>query len=206
MKTCPHCHNENPVDFSYCRYCGNALNGVPENKPKSIWKRLPAWVWIILIVGGIAALILTLIGSFIAIATMEGVASIVILICGIVGFGVIPLRRPDRAGSFARAIGLSFFALMGATVDQTGNFLYNKPIEMCFCHDGTSLTRDIDVTNPIPGQTNITQDYTCYDSTGKAAKTINIFAVLGIRFVEYVILGYLLIALRQVRWRIKNNR
>lgn len=167
---------------------------------------MPAWVWILLIVGGIAALILTLIGSFIAIATLEGVASMVLLICGVIGFGVVPLRKPEKPGSFARAIGLSFFALMGATIDQTGNVLYNKPVEMCFCSEGTSLTRNEDISNPLPGTTYITQDYTCYDEQGKPVKTINMFAVLGIRFVEYVLLGYMLIALRQVRWRIKNNR
>jgi hypothetical protein len=206
MKTCPHCHHENPVDFAYCRFCGDDIRFVTENKPKSIWKRLPAWVWILLIVGGIAALILTVIGSFIAIATLEGVASMVLLICGIVGFGVIPLRKTENPGSFARAIGLSFFALMGATVDQPGNFIYNKPVEMCFCAEGTTLDRDENVSNPLPGTTYITQDYTCYDTMGTPVKTINMFGVMGIRFLEYVLLGYLLIALRQVRWRIKNNR
>lgn len=173
--------------------------------PKTFWKKLPAWVWIILMVAGIGGLIAGIIGSFIALATIEGVASLVLLILGIIGFGVIPLRKPEQPSSFTRAIGLGFFALMGATIDQTGNFLYNQPVEMICCPAETSLYREEMVSNPLPGTTYVTQDYTCYNDAGDPVKTLNMFAVLGIRFVEYILLGYLLIYLRIGIWRVKNN-
>ena len=204
MKTCTYCKRENPDDFAFCRYCGADIREAPP-VPKSLWKRLPAWVYIILIVGGIGALIFAIIGSFIALATIEGVASLVLLVLGIIGFGVMPLRKPEQTATFARAVGLSFFALMGATVDQTGNRLYNQPVEWCMCPEGTSLSREEMVSNPLPGTTYIEQDYTCYNTAGEAVKQLNMFGVLGIRFVEYVLLGYLLIALRTAIWQIKNN-
>lgn len=205
MKTCLNCYKDNPDDFDHCRYCGAGMYGIPVNKPTSIWKRLPAWLWIIIIVAAIGGGLFAMIGSFFAITTIEGVASIVLLILGVIGFGVIPLRRPEKPEGFVRAIGLSFFALMGATIDQPGNTLYNKPVEMCFCEPGTSLTRDENVLNPMPGTTIIQQDYTCYDNMGNPVKTINTFAVLGIRFIEYVLLGYLLIALRTAIWKLRDN-
>ncbi|MFZ1632986.1 MAG: zinc ribbon domain-containing protein [Chitinophagales bacterium] len=205
MKTCTHCQKDNPDDFKHCRYCGAEIMGIPANKPNSIWKRIPAWAWIIIIVACIAGVLFVLIGSFIAVATLEGVASIILLVLGVIGFGIAPLRKPENPGSFTRAIGLSFFALMGATVDQPGNIIYNKPVEMCFCTDGSSLSRDENISNPMPGTTIIQQDFTCFDKMGNPVKQINMFAVLGIRFLEYILLGYLLIALRSVIWKFKNN-
>lgn len=204
MKSCPYCRRENPDDLSCCRYYGDDITQAPA-APNSIWKRLPAWIYIILIVGGIAALVFAIIGSFIALATIEGVASMVLLVLGIIGFGVLPLRKPENAGSFTRAIGLSFFALMGASVDQTGNRLCNAPAERCMCQEGTALSRGEIISNPIPGTTYIEQDFTSFDTQGEPVKRLNIFAVLGIRFLEYILPGYLLIGLRTAAWQIKNN-
>lgn len=199
-----YCQKENPSDFSYCRYCGADIRDVPDVKG-SFWKRLPAWAWIIIMVAGIGGLFFGVIATFIGVATIEGIASIILLTLGIIGFGVVPLRRPEKPSGFARAIGLGFFALMGATVDQPGNLLYNKPVEYACCPAETGLSRDETVLNPMPGTTIIQQDFTCYNKQGVAVKTINMFAVMGIRFLEYVLLGYLLIFLRQAIWRIKNN-
>ncbi|MBK9457482.1 MAG: zinc ribbon domain-containing protein [Bacteroidetes bacterium] len=198
MKTCISCNKENPDDFKHCRYCGADIKFIFLKKPKTWWKRLPAWVWIIVFVAAIAGIIFGIIGSFIAISTIEGVASMALLIAGLVGFGLIPLRRPQEMGAIGRAIGLSFFALMGATIDQTGNYIYNKPIEICLCEEGTTLDRDENISNPLPGTTYIEQDFTCYNNLGIPVQELNVFAVLGIRFLEYVLLGYLLIGLRTV--------
>lgn len=205
MKSCTYCKRDNPDDSSYCRYCGNPIQDAPIHHNHSIWKKLPSWAWILIIVGSIAALIAILIGSFVGIATIEGFASIILLALAVIGFGLIPLRKPEKPGAFARALGLSFFALMGATVDQPGNPVYNKPVEMCFCEEGTSLDRDEDVSNPLPGTTYIQQDFTCFDKQGNPVKQINMFAVMGIRFIEYVIIGYILIGLRLLVWNIKNK-
>lgn len=205
MKTCPQCTKQNPEDFKYCRYCGAEILFVPSSGKKSFWKNIPAWAWIIIIVASIAAGLFAIIGSFVAVATIEGVASLVLLVLGVIGFGVAPLRKPENAGNFARALGLSFFALMGATVDQPGNIIYNQPVEICFCNEGTSLNRDENILNPMPGTTIIQQDFTCYDQMGNPVKQINMFAVLGIRFIEYILLGYLLLLLRKVIWNMRNN-
>lgn len=205
MKTCHHCQKENPDDFNYCRYCGAEIATIQANKPKNVWKRIPSWAWIIIFVAGIAGGLFAIIGSFVAISTIEGVASMLFLVLGVIGFGLVPLRKPEQTGSVARAIGLSFFALMGATIDQTGNYIYNKPIEICMCEAGTTLDRNENVSNPLPGTTYIEQDFTCYDKMGNPVKQLNLFAILGIRFIEYVILGYLLIALRTFAWKIKGN-
>lgn len=205
MKTCTNCLRSNPDDYNYCRYCGADIRYAEPEKSRSIWKRLPAWVWVILMVGGIIGIWFLLVGSFLAITTIEGVASMVLLILGAIGFGVVPLRAPDGDNRIARGIGLAFFALMGASLDQTGNTLYNKPVEYFLCPPETGLDRKEMVSNPLPGTTYVTQDFTCYDTEGKAVLTLNVFKILGIRFVEYFILGYILLGLRFVFWRIKNN-
>lgn len=209
MKTCKHCQKDNPEYFAYCRYCGADIREAPMQKHNrlsaSFWKRLPAWVWIIIIVVAIGGGIMAIIGSFIALATVEGVASIVLLILGVIGFGVAPLRAPGNTSKLARGIGLSFFALMGASVDQPGNFIYNKPVESFMCPAGSGLERDENISHPVPGSTYITQDFTCYDAEGAIVKEIHPMSVAGVRFIEYVIIGYLLLALRSLIWRVKNN-
>ncbi|MEZ5015025.1 MAG: zinc ribbon domain-containing protein [Chitinophagales bacterium] len=204
MQKCTHCGTVNPMDARYCKSCGNPMTFAIAAK-RSFFKRLPSWAWILIIVAGIALGLFLIIGGFVALATVEGVASLVLLTAGLIGFGIIPLRKPEPAVAFTRAIGISFFALMGATVDQTGNFVYNKPVEMVCCPTGTSLERQEDVSNPVPGSTYIQQDFTCWDENGSPVKSINVFAVLGIRFLEYIFLGYLLIGLRRVLWSVKNK-
>ena len=205
MKVCLQCKKENPDDFKHCRYCGAELSGATKLNSRSFWNRLPSWAWILIIVGALIIGIGLIIGSFVALATIEGVASLVLLTLGMIGFGILPLRKPQPTGAISRAIGISFFALMGATVDQTGNYIYNKPVEICFCNDGTSLNRIENVSNPMPGTTIIQQDFTCYDKAGAPVKTINMFAVMGIRFVEYVLLGYILLGVRRFLWNVKNK-
>ncbi len=205
MKVCTHCKKENPDDFKHCRYCGAELVVATNLQSGSFWKKLPSWVWILIFVGGLIIGLGVIIGSFVAIATIEGIASLVLLTLGMIGFGILPLRKPQTSGAIARAIGISFFALMGATVDQTGNYLYNKPVEICSCPEGSSLDRIENVSNPMPGTTIIQQDFTCYDKAGAPVKKINMFAVMGIRFIEYVLLGYILLGVRRFLWNIKNN-
>jgi len=206
MKVCIQCKKENPDDFKHCRYCGAKLVATTKPNSKSFWNKLPSWAWILIFVVGIIIGLGFIIGSFVAIATIEGIASLVLLTLGMIGFGILPLRKPQTTGAMFRAIGISFFALMGATVDQTGNYIYNKPVELCFCSEGTSLERIKNVSNPMPGTTIIQQDFTCYDKAGAPVKTINMFAVLGIRFVEYVFLGYILLGVRRFLWNLKNKR
>ncbi len=205
MIECSECQKPNPDDFKFCRYCGASLLSTTHKVKKSIWSKLPSWAWVLIFVGGIILVIGIIIGSFVAIATIEGVASLILLTCGMIGFGVLPLRKPEKNGAMFTGVALAFFALMGASIDQTGNYIYNKPIEVCFCADGSKLSRMENVSNPVPGTTYIQQDFTCYDKAGAPVKTINLFVIMGIRFVEYILLGYILLALRSFLWQFKNK-
>lgn len=168
------------------------------------WKKIPSWGWVIIAAVGIVALMALITGTFFALTALEGTASIVFLAAGLYGFGVIPLRKPGNPDALTRGVGIAIFTFMGATIDQPGNIVYNKPVEMCCCADGTSLTRATDISNPVPGTTRVTQVFTCFDAAGNPVKQINLFAVLGIRFVEYLLLAYFLIGLRTLLWKVIN--
>jgi hypothetical protein len=166
------------------------------------WKKIPSWGWVILLAAGIIGLMALITGTFFVLTAMEGAASIVLLAAGLYGFGIIPLRRPGNPDALTRGVGIAIFAFFGATIDQPGNVVYNKAVEICCCAEGTSLNRVTDISNPMPGTTQVRQMFTCYDAAGNPVKNIKIFAVLGIRLLEYLILAYLLIGLRRLLWAI----
>lgn len=176
----------------------------PSEDPKPFWKKIPSWAWVFIIAAGGVGMIGLFMGTFLVITTLEGAASLVILAAGLYGFGIIPLRKPVKPDALTRGVGLAFFTFMGATIDQPGNVIYNQPVEMCFCEKGTSLKRVSDVSHPIAGTTRVTQNFTCYDATGNPTKQINMFAILGMRFIEYLFLAYFLIALRRLLWKLLN--
>jgi ribosomal protein L40E len=199
MKICRRCAKENPGSAIYCLKCGNFL-GKKESEPgsKKNWiKKIPVLGWILIGLATIGLGLALIIGGFWALATVEGVASIIFLLVGIVAFGVY------RKGTFTRdklvrAIAIGFFALMGACVDQTGNYIFNLPVEKIACPAGTTISRHSEVDHPYAGKTVITQDFGCYNEQGEKIKTINTFALMGYRFLEYILLAYLLIGLRWV--------
>lgn len=206
MKTCTHCGKINPTDTSYCYSCRNPLKQsatIVFPLKRSFWSKLPSWVWILIGLGAIALFIGIIIGGFIGLATIEGFASIIFLIIGIVCFRVFSGTRPSKI-PLVRAIMIGFFALMGATIDQTGNYVYNKPVEMCMCPTGSSLNRTTDVSNPLPGRTDMTQNFTCIVN-GKEVKLLDMFPIMGIRFLEYILLAYLLLGLRWFLWKRKQQ-
>jgi len=141
----------------------------------------------------------------VATATIEGIASMLLLILGVIGFGIVPLPNRSKLAILAVQLVHAFFALTGASIDQTGNFIYNTPVEICLCENGTTLNRDENILNLLPGTTYIEQDFTCFDKMGNPAKQLNLFAILGVLFIEYILLGYLLIALRSTIWKFKGN-
>ena len=90
------------------------------------------------------------------------------------------------------AIGIVFFALMGMAIDQTGNFIYNKPIEIFYCSQDEYLNRGVDVTNPLPGRTDITQEFVCINKISGQKRYVDMGSVILVRFTEYIIIGYAL--------------
>ncbi len=156
-------------------------------------------------IAGIIVGIGSIIGIIVLIANVEGVASIIFLILGVLGAGIFS-KSPPMKSSFGIGIFVGFFALMGASVDQAGNYFYNKPVEYILCPDGTSLNRSVDVLHPVPGRTDMIQDFTCFDSNNQPVERLNMFAVIGIRFFEYVLIGYLLLFLRNLIWRFRSKK
>jgi hypothetical protein len=201
MKTCSHCNQSNPNDADYCNHCGNRIKHIQPAVKKSIWAKLPSWAWVFIGMGAIALLLLIIIGSFYSLAHFEGVASILFLIAGGLVFRVFSGTAPSN-NTALRAILIGFFALMGATIDQTGNYLYNKPVEIWMCPDSTSLQRSTVTSHPLPGRTDMTQNFTCYKED-VPVEMLDMLPILGIRFLEYMLLAYLLIGLRWLVWRYK---
>jgi zinc ribbon protein len=202
MRKCTNCSKQNPDDASYCLKCGNYLpgSGITQQpvKTRAKWySRIPVLGWIALGVLALAGFLGIMIGGFWATATVEGFASVIFLVIGVLLFGVFR-KGVFSKNSFFRAIAIGFWALMGACVDQTGNYFYNYPVGLIECSRGNVLSRHADVDHPYAGKTVITQDFNCYTPSGAIEKTVNSFAMMGYRFIEYIILAYLLIWLRQM--------
>jgi hypothetical protein len=205
MKTCNHCGKDNPDNAGYCYRCGNPVkHSAAISRTQTFWSRIPSYGWVFIGVGGIVLFLLFILGSFYSLAHFEGFASAIFLVLGISAFRVFSAKPPSKV-PIIRAIAVGFFALMGATIDQTGNFVYNKPVEWCMCPNGTELNRTTLTSHPLPGRTDMTQNFLCL-LNGEPVNNIDMFAVMGIRFLEYMLLAYLLIGLRWLVWRWKANR
>lgn len=172
---------------------------------KDIFSKLPSIVWVFLIPLGIAAFIGTIIFGFYLLAEVEGVASIIMLVAGFLTLRAastvsIPeiKDKAKQSSSFALAAGISFFALMGMAIDQPGNVIYNKPMEIFFCPAETHLFRNVSVSHPLPGRTDITQGFYCVDETDEIVYEMDMFQVIVVRFVEYVFIGYALIGINKL--------
>lgn len=171
-----------------------------QQKPVSFFSRLPSIVWVIIIPIGLASLIGGIILSFWALATVEGVASILLLVCGLAAFKFtsdpifdgVPKKAATAGGPIFLAMGIVFFALMGMSVDQPGNFIYNKFLALYYCPPNTEISRSVDVSNPLPGTTYVIQDFACVDNNKTVVKNLEMWDLAIGRFVQYVFLGYFL--------------
>lgn len=181
-------------------------------------QRIPSIVWIFIFIGGLALLIATIGSIFYALTNFEGFASFLMLLAGWVTLRAGAPRmqkysrtKPAAGDKMMLAIGIGFFALMGMAIDQPGNPLYNLPLEWIYCPNGSDLQRGVTVTHPIPGRTNITQDFVCERHTAEGvevARQINPLEVIPVRLVEYVFIGYALVGLGSLldRWNIGRRR
>ncbi len=164
----------------------------PHDQKPSFLSKIPSIAWIITVLATLAAGIGIIIGTFLGIATIEGFASMILLVAGYFYFRGLSSPVGEQTGSFVLAISIIFFALMGMSIDQPGNFLYNKPLEMVFCPPQTVLLRGVDTYHLLPGRTDIVQNFACYDLAGENKKELGIFEIIITRFVEYVVIGYIL--------------
>jgi hypothetical protein len=161
-------------------------------------------------VAGLIAFIGGIIGIFLAIATVEGVASFLLLATWIACvWGASSLAAEIRPGNTTSSIGtamaVTFFALMGMAVDQTGNYFYNYPLQWIFCPAGSVLNRGINVLHPLPGRTDIIQDFACM-SGSQTVYQIGMGELIVFRFVEYLVIAYVVMwGVRGYRWIRKNH-
>lgn len=204
---CSNCKSENPADGRYCVKCGypfnlnksinhgypdreNAIDYITQSKIPSIMNKLPSWAYITIIILCFLIFISSIILFFAGLAYIEGFASILFLISAI---GFLLSGPRGKSSNFVKGLGILFFALMGMAIDQPGNILYNKPIEYIFCKKNSTLTREVQVSHPVPGRTDMIQDFNCVDSNGNIENSISSISLIGIRFFEYIILGYFLV-------------
>lgn len=184
-----------------------------KDNPQPSWTdRIPSILWIPIIIGGGVLLIGGIFAFFIGLATVEGFASIMLLV---VAWALLRANSPHpeatpaargKSDSLLVAFGISFFALMGFAIDQTGNIFYNQPVEWLFCPDGTQMTRDEDVSHPRAGETQITQEFACINSDNTVVEEISLLKVMGVRFVEYVFIGYALVYLSRLYDWVRRRR
>jgi hypothetical protein len=169
-------------------------------------QKLPSFVWVIILPLGLILFIGSIITGFYAIAAIEGVASFIMVGVGILSVlgGISRSSEKSSPGSgLVIGMAITFYALMGMAIDQTGNFIFNKPLQL-FCPTQTELHRGVNVSHPLPERTDITQNFVCLDQSGKVAGRVDMLKVIGVRFVEYVIIAYVLVGIRKI-WPRKNE-
>lgn len=165
---------------------------------------LPSIVWVFLLILGMIALMGGIMIFFTMIATVPGFASVIFLIIGFLYVFTPASKIIDKrdlstfSGSLAQAIGVGFFALMGMAIDQPGNALYNYPLNY-LCPPESKMYRDVNVSHPLPGRTDMTQDFRCLNSHGKLVVEIGMGEVIVVRFFEYLILAYVFIGLKRLK-------
>jgi hypothetical protein len=174
------------------------------NSGGKFYRKIPSFVWILIIVGGIALFIGAMIAGFYALAFVEGVASVILLACGWAAFRVGSNSPNLESSSFGIAVVISFFALMGASLDQTGNYFYNQPMEWIFCPAESDLTREV-ITRAARRGVSLSQTFTCVaeESGGEVLRRISGFEEFAFRFFEYVLIGYVLLGASRLYMRIK---
>ncbi|HEY0049345.1 MAG TPA: hypothetical protein VGB68_08685 [Pyrinomonadaceae bacterium] len=170
-------------------------------------EKIPSFVWISIIVAAVALFIGAIMGGFYALAFVEGFASLILLLCGWAAFRAGNNSPQLESSSFGIALVISFFALMGMSLDQPGNYFYNKPVEWIFCPAESRLERGVISTGTRGGRgVSVSQNFTCAaDQSGEVLRKISTFEQLAVRFFEYVLLGYVLLGLSRVYTRIKSS-
>ncbi|MBS1792572.1 MAG: hypothetical protein JSS81_01890 [Acidobacteria bacterium] len=167
--------------------------------------KIPSFLWIPLIVGAVALSIGAIWIFFYGIGYVEGFGSLILLVLGWIGFRIGNRSDGIESRGFAVALGITFFAMMGMALDQPGNFIYNRPLEWLFCPPDAELVRETIRRGLRGGGVSLTQDFACVArGTEQVVRQISGFEHFGIRFLEYVALGYLLLALSRLFTRLKS--
>jgi hypothetical protein len=168
--------------------------------------KIPSFLWIPIFVGGVALFIGGALALFYGFGYVEGFGSLVILVLGWLGFRAgNNSDEKDVGGSFGVALGITFFALMGMALDQTGNFIYNQPITWIFCPDGSEIMRETIQKGARGGGISLSQSFTCVAQSGEIVRRLGMFEHLAYRFAQYVALGYVMLYASRIYGKIKNS-
>lgn len=168
--------------------------------------KIPSFLWIPIFIGGIALFIGGMLAIFYGFGYVEGFGSLVILVLGWLGFRAgNNSDKSEVGGSFGVALGITFFALMGMALDQTGNFIYNQPMEWIFCPENSELMRETIRRGARGGGVSLSQNFSCVAQTGEIVRQLGMFEHLAYRFVQYVLLGYVLLYASRIYGKIKNS-
>lgn len=174
------------------------MNKEQKQKMENSWvNKMPTIFWVLAIPVAIFLFMALMIGGFWALTMVEGVASLALLIAFIVAIRVNG-KFNDKPNKIILAIGIAFFSLMGMSVDQTGNILYNQPLGWAFCPAQTHLERYVDISHPLPGTTYVIQDFRCVNEAGNKVKELGMTELMVGRFLEYVVLAYVVIYLNKL--------
>lgn len=170
-------------------------------------EKIPSFLWIPIIIGAIALFIGGSFAIFYGFGYVEGFGSLIMLVLGCIGFRIGNNSDGLETGSLAVAFGITFFALMGMSLDQTGNFLYNKPIELMFCPENSELIRETISRGTRGGGVSLSQNFVCADqNSGQILRKISGYEHFGIRFLEYVLIGYIMLYSSRAYSKIKSIR
>lgn len=164
------------------------------------------WLTALLVLIGALAGIALIILTVVSIAAVEGFATLIFLIVNVVIFIVWPLRNKAKANlNGVLGIAFIFMAFMGAVIDQAGNPVFNKPIGWCMCEQGEEFTRGVSVTQ-AGTQTIYEQDFRCHKVPTDQGRPVSMFAIIGLRFVEYIVLILSLVLIQNVIWKWRFGR
>ena len=96
---------------------------------------------------------------------------------------------------------------MGMALDQPGNILYNQALECVYCPENSDLKREAVSIGLEGGGVQVSQKFECVArNSGQVLRRINMFELLAVRFGEYVLIGYLLLAASRLYSRISTQR
>jgi hypothetical protein len=171
-----------------------------------LFEKIPSFVWILIIVAGIALFIGAILSGFYLFTHIEGAGSVFMLVCAWSALRVGANTPEIKSSSIGLAILIVFFALMGNAFDQTGNFIYNKPLEWIFCPSDSELTRDV-LHRAVRSGVSVEQNFTCVAGNGgQVLRKISGWEQFFFRFFEYIVLGYLLYGWSRLYTRHKGFR
>ncbi len=129
----------------------------------------------------------------------EGIASLGILVLAIAA--LFFFKGEIIENKYTILVFIAVFAFLGLVFDRAGNVIYNKPFEM-LCPAETVLTRDVVAVENSDGEMVNQQYFSCYSMTqGKAIKEFPVYQTIGIRFIEYIVIGVVLVGIYWVIFR-----